>query len=208
MSLGSGPRREAPLSPADTDDDLGLPPILSAALSELRHNGYHGTTVRTIVNEAGLTMPTLYYHYGNKQGVLVALLDIAMDALLSDLTNIVGDSGTTDATTRLRQAVWVTVHHMTHRHAFASLHREYRFLDADARATYVARRRAVDARLEAILADGVRDGAFRIDDIEYTKLAILGMLQGIADWYRKDGPDTPEAIADRYELLVLRLVGA
>src|SRR4051794_33795471 len=62
-----------------TYPDLPIAPILAAALTHFQQDGYHGTTVRKIAAEVGLTMPTLYYHYGNKEGILFALLDIAMD---------------------------------------------------------------------------------------------------------------------------------
>ncbi|NMO00049.1 TetR/AcrR family transcriptional regulator [Gordonia sp. TBRC 11910] len=189
-------------------DDLHLSPILSAALVELRENGYHGTSVRKIVTRAGLTLPSLYYHYGNKEGVLVALLNIAMDDLLNKLRKVLDDPSSKDPVVRLRWIVRSTVLHVTQRQDLASLHREFRFLERAAVAPYLERRHEVDDMLVEVLNDGNRTGQFHITDMEYTKLAVLGMAQGIADWYRPNGADSPSTIADRYEALTLRLVGA
>lgn len=190
---------------SDSPENIALSPILAAALVEFRENGYHGTSVRQIVNRAGLTMPTLYYHHGSKEGVLAALLQVAMDDLLTNLAAEV-DGPATAPVIRLRQAVRTTITHLTTRHALATLHREFRFLGDEERARYVDRREQVDALFTAIIADGVRAGSFEVDDLHDTTTALLGMLQSVTDWYRADGPDSPAVIAHRYELLALRLV--
>jgi AcrR family transcriptional regulator len=45
--------------------------------------GYEATSVRTIVEAAGVTKPTLYYHFGSKEGLAEALLTRPM-AVLAD----------------------------------------------------------------------------------------------------------------------------
>lgn len=42
--------------------------------------GYRGTGVQDIVEEAGVTKPTLYYYYENKAGLYEALLDTAFES--------------------------------------------------------------------------------------------------------------------------------
>ncbi|GAA4393341.1 TetR/AcrR family transcriptional regulator [Tsukamurella soli] len=173
----------------------------------MRENGYHGTTVRRIVARAGLTMPALYYHYGNKEGVLVALLDLGMDDLLGHLRDGLAQAGH-DPADRLRAFVFAVTGHVTRRQDLAILHREYRFLSDGARAGYVARRDEVDAMLVDIIEDGVVDGRFTVRDTRFGARVILGMVQGATDWYRPDGPDTPETIADRFVEAALRVLGA
>ncbi|MER2243924.1 helix-turn-helix domain-containing protein, partial [Rhodococcus sp. (in: high G+C Gram-positive bacteria)] len=52
-------------------EPLTLTPLLTAALEVFHELGYHGASVRDIAKRAGVTVPTLYYHHGNKQGILV-----------------------------------------------------------------------------------------------------------------------------------------
>lgn len=54
--------------------------------------GFDATSVREIVEAAGVTKPTLYYHFGSKEGLAQALLTKPLEGLASDL------SGTLDAT--------------------------------------------------------------------------------------------------------------
>jgi AcrR family transcriptional regulator len=51
-----------------------------AAILFARH-GYDATPVRAIADAAGVTCPTLYYHFGNKEGLAQALLLRPLEAL-------------------------------------------------------------------------------------------------------------------------------
>ncbi len=48
--------------------------ILDAALDLFAHKGYAATTVREIVDQAGITAPSLYYYFGNKEGLYMELM--------------------------------------------------------------------------------------------------------------------------------------
>lgn len=51
--------------------------ILGAALELFDANGYHASTVEQIASAAGVSAPTVFNYFGNKQEILVALLDRA-----------------------------------------------------------------------------------------------------------------------------------
>jgi TetR/AcrR family transcriptional regulator, regulator of cefoperazone and chloramphenicol sensitivity len=51
--------------------------IARAALRLFRTRGWAGTTVRDVAREAGVSVPTVYSAYGNKQGLARALADAA-----------------------------------------------------------------------------------------------------------------------------------
>ena len=53
--------------------------ILDAALKIFARNGYAGASVQEIVDQAGVTKPTLYYHFKSKAGLFQALVDHAAD---------------------------------------------------------------------------------------------------------------------------------
>src|SRR5690348_9592515 len=50
--------------------------------------GYEATPVRTIVEAAGVTKPTLYYHFGSKEGLAQALLTMPMAVLADGMRSI------------------------------------------------------------------------------------------------------------------------
>ena len=53
--------------------------ILDVALKVFAHNGYAGASIQKIVDRAGVTKPTLYYHFKSKEGLFQALIDHAAD---------------------------------------------------------------------------------------------------------------------------------
>lgn len=55
--------------------------ILEEALRLFAHNGYGSTSVREIAERSGVTKPTLYYHFGNKEGLFRAIVQTRLDQL-------------------------------------------------------------------------------------------------------------------------------
>jgi len=73
----------------------------AARLFALR--GYDATSVREIVEAAGVTKPTLYYHFGSKEGLAQALLHRPLTGLVEALRAIAGGGG--DPVERLERLV-------------------------------------------------------------------------------------------------------
>ncbi len=64
------PRKtDAPLQDASAQRRL-----VDAAIDLFTRKGYAATTVREIVEAAGVTKPVLYYYFGNKEGLFLALM--------------------------------------------------------------------------------------------------------------------------------------
>lgn len=55
--------------------------------------GYDATSVRMIVEAAGITKPTLYYHFGSKEGLAQAVLTVPMLGLGRTLKAIIDEPG-------------------------------------------------------------------------------------------------------------------
>jgi AcrR family transcriptional regulator len=61
--------------------------IARAAARLFASQGYDATSVREIVAAAGVTKPTLYYHFGSKAGLAHALLNAPLSRMTADLRN-------------------------------------------------------------------------------------------------------------------------
>jgi AcrR family transcriptional regulator len=48
--------------------------LLSKAIELFNRKGYAATTVREIIQAAGVTKPVLYYYFGNKEGIFLELM--------------------------------------------------------------------------------------------------------------------------------------
>ena len=58
-------------------DDQTRDRLLRAAVGVFDEKGYAAASVREIVAQAGVTKPALYYHFGSKEGLLLAVLEHA-----------------------------------------------------------------------------------------------------------------------------------
>ena len=68
--------------------------LLIAAVQMFASKGYAGTSVREIVEAAGVTKPVLYYHFGNKEGVFQAMMEEAVVAQRAVLDEVRRSGGT------------------------------------------------------------------------------------------------------------------
>ncbi len=69
--------------------------LLEAATALFAEKGYAVTTVQEIVQRAGVTKPVLYYYYGSKAGIFLAILERAERLQKAMLETVVRTPGTT-----------------------------------------------------------------------------------------------------------------
>lgn len=62
--------------------------ILDSALTLFYEKGYDAVGVQQIVDEAGVTKPTLYYYFGSKQGLLSCLLEEQFSRLETQMEKV------------------------------------------------------------------------------------------------------------------------
>ncbi|WLP92428.1 TetR/AcrR family transcriptional regulator [Gordonia sp. NB41Y] len=184
---------------------MELPRILEVALTEIVEHGYDATSVRTIAREVGVTVPALYYHYENKQAILVALLEHAMTTVGGHIDGALADAGD-DPVRRLSAVVEATALYMATYRDLAFLDSERRSLTPENRVRYAGHRDRIDGLLRSAIEDGCRTGIFATPVPDSARRAIFTMCQGIATWYRPDGPRTPTETARDYVRIALSAV--
>ncbi|RPI73156.1 MAG: TetR/AcrR family transcriptional regulator [Desulfobacteraceae bacterium] len=68
--------------------------LVEAGIILFAEKGYAATSVREIVEKAGVSKPVLYYYFRNKQGIFQAILDSAAEQFEQILKDIVATPGT------------------------------------------------------------------------------------------------------------------
>ena len=68
--------------------------LLETATELFATKGYAGTSVREIVERAGVSKPVLYYYFKSKEGLFYAILEWAADVQQTILNEIFANSGT------------------------------------------------------------------------------------------------------------------
>jgi AcrR family transcriptional regulator len=181
--------------------------IEEAASALFRERGYAATSVRDIAHALNIQGGSLYAHVASKEDVLWSIVSRAADRFNSQVGPVAVTPG--PAPTRLRQMIRAHVGVVTdnQRDASVFLH-EWRFLGDARREQMAARRDAYEALFRRAIGEGIATGDFGPIDAKLTATALLTALNGIATWYRPDGPLTADEIADAYADLFLSALTA
>lgn len=181
--------------------------LVSAAVEAFAERGYHATTTRDIAGRAGMSPAALYIHYKTKEELLYRISGIGHEKALRIMGAAAEAPGS--APERLRDAVrtfarWHAEHHTTAR----VIQYELQALSPEHYAEIAGLRRQTDRLLRQIIQDGADSGAFHVDDVPGTTLAVLSLCVDVARWFSVDGSRTPDEVGALYADLVLRMVGA
>jgi AcrR family transcriptional regulator/DNA-binding XRE family transcriptional regulator len=181
--------------------------VLRAAIDAFVETGYHGSTMRTIAQRAGLSVPGVYHHYPSKQALLVRIFDLTMDELDWRLTAARdSQSGPLARLAALVEAL-ALFHTLRSDLAFIGAS-EMRSVEGPHRRRIAARRSAVQRLLDAEIAAAAAAGLARTEQPAETGRAIATMCTSLPQWFRPGGRVSPRAIARAYAELALRMVGA
>jgi AcrR family transcriptional regulator len=193
--------------PAVVEAPGGQRAILDAAVEAFFERGYHHTSMRDITGRAGVSISHLYYHFPSKLDLLYAIMRVGIQDLIDEL---LAERERAGADPVARFAAMLRVHarfHARRRELALIGNSELRSLDAAGRERIVALRDQVGALfLDEVLAGVVRS-AFDVAWPREAVRAILDSCTAIAGWYRPDGSDGPDVVADRAVAIALRALG-
>ncbi|ONM49761.1 TetR family transcriptional regulator [Nocardia donostiensis] len=185
---------------------LDIDPVLAAAIEIFVETGYHGATMRSIAHRAGMSVPGVYHHYRDKQELLVRALDLTMDELHRRV-----DAARSEATTgrdRLVHVVEALALFHTHRRELAFIGAsEMRSLTPANRLRIAESRNAIQYLVDDDIDAALAEEGLKIDHALVAGRAIATMCTSLPQWFRLDGPETPEQIAAEYAGFALGLLG-
>jgi AcrR family transcriptional regulator len=178
--------------------------LVTAAARQFAAHGYDGTTMADLARATGQATGALYHYVGSKEQLLRAICDQLMEPLLvrsralgcEGGVDVAGGGG--DPAERVRALVRLWVAHVCiHRDHMLVFQQERHQIESGDRWRAVrASRKQFERLVAGILQEaGIDDGL--------ALLALLGMVNHTAQWYRPRGPLTPEQIADGYVDLLL-----
>ncbi|MEV0709993.1 helix-turn-helix domain-containing protein [Nocardia aurea] len=184
---------------------LSIDPVLDAAIESFVETGYHGATMRSLAHRARMSVPGVYHRYRDKQELLVRVLDITMDELHWRVAAARADGAT--SVERVALIVEALALYHTHRRALAFIGAsEMRSLKGENRRRITHSRNEIQYLLDEEIAAAVAEGTLRTEHPRDAGRAIATMCTSLSQWFRIDGPSTPEQIAREYSEFALDLL--
>lgn len=180
--------------------------LLAAAAEVIKEKGLEATSVNDIAERLGTDRASVYYYYGSKQEIFLALVRHAVEEVVVVAESIAtsAESSTVRLKRLLRAALDAYERHYPY--MFLYIQEDMRRVPGDgteAGAELKELGRRYEAALGKITQEGVNAGEFREDlDDSLLKFAILGAMNWTHRWFspggRLTGAEVGEAFADYF----------
>lgn len=192
---------------AGSDGEKTEAAIREAALSLMARYGYEAVSMRQLAAEVGVQAAALYRYFPTKEDLLFALMDTHMRGLIASWE--AARPASMEPVSRLSAFVDHHIrYHVARRHSTHVNNMELRSLSHDRLSAILRLRSGYEKELRQILRDGAETGAFMIEDVTLTAMAIIQMVTGVIVWFRPDQRLSVEEVALSYHHMTMRLVGA
>ena len=202
-------------SVAKSVPDVGVPSVdhpartrlIDAAIEAFAAKGFHATSTRDIAAAAGLSPAAGYVFYKSKEELLYSIAKSGHELYLDLIREAVASSS--DPIEQLTSAVYAFTRSHAMRHTRARvINYEWSALEPDHQHQVATVRRAINAEIAGVVANGVATGVFTTPNPAMTTVALISLGIDVARWFRDDGSWSGEAVAEHYTLLALRMLGA
>jgi AcrR family transcriptional regulator len=182
--------------------------VIDAAVDVFWRKGFSRASVQDVADEVGVLKGSLYYYIESKEDLLVQIFDESyrqLSALVSQVTEL--DVGPLERLRAYveRHLVW----HMENLERASLYSRDWKYLTGERREKVIEQRHAFEEFVYELLRAAQTEGKITADlNLRYALFFLLAALNGVPDWYRRDGADAPAGIAAIYTDMALRSLGA
>ena len=175
--------------------------VRSAAVQLFAEYGYHAAPLRDIARIAGIQAASIYYHYANKEALLVEIMETHMRQLNANLERILHEYH--DPQQRLYEAIANHIRlHTTYKSEFFIIDTEIRALEGDNRAYILSLRDHYEELVQELLQDGMKQGIFRPSDVKVASYALIAMCTEVSTWFRPNGRLSVQQVIEIYHQMI------
>jgi len=179
--------------------------IQSAALWLFAMRGVDSSSIRDIGARAKVPTSLLYHYAPSKLQLLFELMDDGMARHVSGSKRALELAEGPEE----RLVALVVTHVLTHgknRLMARIMNHEWRALPKKQQLHIMKQRDEVSSLWDAVLTEGVAAGVFAFTDVNTTRMALIQMCSGVANWFSPAGPAPIEDLAKRFADLALGMV--
>ena len=186
-----------------SDPAAGRQCILDQAQQLFFAHGYHGASIRDIVQACGLSNAALYYHFGSKQNLYVEVIREFVASVIQPVQE--AESGSGSSRERLTRMVLAFSRFLSEsRSELHMLLRDLTECEGEEIQQLIPEVTGqILSPFATVLEDGVAAGEIRTVDVGRVSLLLMGMLNSMAA-RRMRGP-VPETLAEDVDLAISTL---
>ena len=160
--------------------------VLLAAVRLFNARGYHATALDDVATALGVTKPTIYHYFANKDEILFECLRRGLDGVALAARQASAQGGS--AAVRLRAVLTAYGVLITDDFGMCVARTQDHHLAADSRARFRALKREIDGILRSVIAEGQQDGSLAVGDTRIAAFTAASALNGLGQWFNPEGP--------------------
>lgn len=177
--------------------------IVDAAARIFRDKGYAATSIQDVAQAVDILKGSLYYYIDSKDDLLFEVIQEVHQGGLSNLED----------SKRVSGSALEKIHSFVVRHSsfnagnlaqMTVFFQDFKSLSEERRRVIVEERDLYDEHLRALIVAGQAEGSVRSSvDPKIAAFWILGGMNWMYQWYRADGPQSLEEIAEAFAELAV-----
>lgn len=177
--------------------------VLAAATRVFHEKGYAAASIQDVADALGILKGSLYYYIDSKEDLLFAIIEEVHHGTMERLEQWLAIEA--DTLVKLRVFLrWQVLTYCRDVEKVGVFLHDFKSLSPAHQDQILEERDRYDRALRDLLRQGQAEGVVAADvDPKLTAMAIFGMMNWISTWYRADGPNTPEELADQFTDLAL-----
>jgi AcrR family transcriptional regulator len=177
--------------------------IIDAGILLFHERGYHATSVRDVVEHAGITKGAFYHHFDGKETLLRLIHQEYLDFQVAIFNEVVTHPvSPREHLKELIACIIIAVYR--YREHVTIFHQELRGFSKEYREKVLQERSMMRREFEKVIFRGIESGDFRRElDVNITAFAILGMCSWSYQWLSREGRHTAEEIAEGFASMAL-----
>jgi TetR/AcrR family transcriptional regulator len=180
--------------------------IIREAARVFNRRGSHGTTLEDVAERLGVTKTALYRYVNNKNDLLCACHEEAMEMASEHLD--IGERTGRTGLEKIQIAMSGYLRSMISDLGVPILLLEENALEKESAARILALRDAFEKRLRRLAEEGIADGSIVVTDPKLAVFMLLGAVHWVTKWYSPDGPWTADDASDALIELATRGLAA
>jgi TetR/AcrR family transcriptional regulator len=180
--------------------------VLREAAASFNLKGYHATSLTEIATSLGVTKAALYHYFPNKNNLLLACFERAMEVAFESLER--GRKEGRNGRERLVLTLAGYVCQLIDELNCCVVLMEEHALEPAGRAKIVRQRDRFERALRSLVKEGIQDGSVAPCDPKLAIFVILGALNWVPKWFKPSGAWTAEQLTQALSQIFERIVSS
>ena len=157
--------------------------IIESAVDIFAQKGFHETTMKEIAESAGIGKGTIYIHFENKDHLFSEILDNGIENLAQYVENEINKNNSPG--NKLKKAIKAQLEYFSKHEDFCLfLFRELWGYRQDLKNKIIKLHNKHTVIIKEIIAEGIENGHFKVEDENTVSASIVGMIYGAAvHWF-------------------------